>query len=265
MTVQQVSDSDRPRWSVFFRSIFCGSLAGVVAGVVFLGIGSRLAMRVVALLNSETKGTLTDAEEVVGTISADGTIALIIFVGGFGGIFAGTIWVVVRERLPESLSLRIALAGVIATLVGSFAVIEASNADFRLFDPVVLNVAMFMMLVGLTGSATAYGDWVLQRRLPLGFGPGVLYGAIVGQGALLAVPLIIFAFFVSGASVDDPPRVAGGFFLVAAVGMLLSWTRYTRWRRATLIKAGIWIGTFGLAGLVAFSGLHLVGEITDIL
>ena len=257
--------SDPPKWSVLFRSIFCGGLAGLLAGVVFLGIGSRLAMRVVALLNPEARGTLTDAEQVVGAITPDGTVALVVFVGGFGGVFAGAIWVVVRERLPERLSLRIALAGVVATLVGSFAVIDVSNADFRVFDPVVLNVAMFMMLVGLAGSATAYGDWILQRRLPSGFSAGILYGVLVGHGALLAFPIIFFSFFVSGAFVDDPPRVAGGFFLVATVGMLLSWTRYTPWSRAALAKAGAWIGTFGLAGLVAFGGLHLAEEITEIL
>lgn len=201
----------------------------------------------------------------MGAITPDGTVALVVFVGGFGGIFAGGIWVLVRERLPERLSLRIPLAGVLATLVGSFVVIEASNADFRLFDPVALNVAMFMMLVGLAGSATAYGDWVLQRRLPFGFGNGVLYGVLVGHGAVLAFPIIFFSFFVSGAFVDDPPRVAGGFLWVAAVGTLLSWTRYTPWHRAVLVKAGTWIGTFGVAGLVAFGGLHLVGQITEIL
>ena len=237
----------------------------MLAGVVFLGIGSRIAMRVVALLNAEAKGTLTDAEQVVGAITPDGTVALVVFVGGFGGVFAGAIWVVIRERLPERLSLRVPLGGIIATIVGSFFIIEASNADFRLFDPVVLNVAMFMMLVGLAGSATAYRDWVLQRRLPSGFSAGVLYGVLVGHGAVLAFPIIFFSFFVPGAFVDDPPRVAGGFLLVATVGTLLSWTRYTRWGMSAQSKAGRWIGTFGLAGLVAFGGLHLAGEITEIL
>ena len=153
---------DPLQWSLLFRSVFCGGLAGVVV----LGVGSRLAMRVVALLNAEANGTLTDAEQVVGAITVGGTIELIVFGGLFGGLFAGVLWVVVRERLPERLSLRIPLVGVVATLVGSFAIIESSNIDFRLFDPVILNVAMFMMLVGLTGSTTAFGDWVLQRHCP---------------------------------------------------------------------------------------------------
>jgi len=43
-------------------------------------------MRVVALLNPEAEGTLTDAEEIVGAITMDGTIALVVFGGGFGGL-----------------------------------------------------------------------------------------------------------------------------------------------------------------------------------
>jgi len=165
------------------------------------------------------------------------------------------------------LSLRIPLAGAIATLVGSFVLIDAGNADFRVFDPVGLNVAMFMMLVGLTGSATTYWDWVLQCRLPTrsSLDAGALYASLVGSGALLDFLIILLSFFVAAGAVEDPPRVAGGFFLVATVGTFLSWTRHTPWRMSRLAKAGMWIGTFGLAGMLAFSGLHMAGEITEIL
>ena len=219
MTTQQVNDSklletvsDPLHWSLLFRSIFCGGLAGFLAGVVFLGIGSRVAMRIVALFNPEAEGTLTDAEEIVGAITIDGTVTLIVFGGGFGGLFAGGIWIVVRELLPERLSLRIPLAGVIATLVGSFAFIDAGKADFRVFVPVGLNVAMFMMLVGLAGSATAYWDWVLQRRLPTrsSLDAGALYASLVGSGALLAFPIIVFSFFVAAGAAEDPPRWQAG-------------------------------------------------------
>ena len=185
MASRQVNDiqsletaSDTPKWALLSRSIFSGGLAGLLAGILFLGIGSRLAMRIVAILNPENAGTRTDAGEIVGAITVGGTVALVIFMGIFGGIFAGGIWVLVRERLPNSLSLRLPLAGVAATVIGSFALIDANNSDFRLFDPVGFNLVMFMMLVGLTGSATAYGDWTLQRRLPSSQAAGLLYAAL---------------------------------------------------------------------------------------
>ena len=76
-------------------------------------------MRAVELLNPEAKGTLTGAGEILGAITLDGTVALVVLVGRFGGVIAGGIWVLVRERLPEHLSLLTALSGVIATLVGA--------------------------------------------------------------------------------------------------------------------------------------------------
>ncbi len=254
------ADSEPTQWFLLFRSIFCGGLAGILAGVVFLGIGSRIFMRVVTLLNAETEGALTDAGQLVGDFTFQGTFILVIFVGGFGGIFAGGIWIVVRERLPEHLFLRIPLAGMTATLVGSFVVIEASNSDFTVFAPVGLNVAMFMMLVMLTGSATAYGDWILQRRLPSKPDAGEFYASMVGVGAFVAIPLIFVFFFVGGAVVQDPPRVAGGFFSVAAVGALLSWTRYTPWGRFIPSKAGTWIGTIGCRWAVGVRWAALGGR-----
>ena len=123
---------DPRHWSVLFRGIFCGGLAGFLAGVVVLGFGSRIAMRVVAMLNPEATGNLTDAGEIVGTITLGGTVALIVFGGGFGGLFTAGLWVFLRERLPGRLTLRIPLAGVLATLVGSLGLIDAGNDDFRL-------------------------------------------------------------------------------------------------------------------------------------
>ena len=40
-----------------------------------LSVGSRLAMRVVALLNAEAKGTLTDAQQIVGAITVEWLIS----------------------------------------------------------------------------------------------------------------------------------------------------------------------------------------------
>lgn len=276
MAVQQARESrlleagsGPHRWSVLFHSIFCGALAGFLAGFVVLGFGSRLAMRVVAMLNTEAKGTLTDAGETVGAITLGGTVALIVFGGGFGGMFTAGIWVFLRERLPERLSLRIPLAGLLATLVGSFALIDAGNDDFRLFDPVVFNLAMFMILIGLTGSTTALVDWVLQRRLPPRTSTdgdlGPVYAFLAASGVLIALPFIFAVFFVTDMAVQEPPRVAGAFFWIAAVGTLLSWVGQTSSRTSILSRAGPWIGYFGLAGLMAFGGLHMVGEITEIL
>lgn len=74
-----------PPWHFLPHKIFCGGLASVIASAVVLGLGSRLAMRIVALLNGEAEGTLTDGGETVGAITAGGTIGLVIFGGALSG------------------------------------------------------------------------------------------------------------------------------------------------------------------------------------
>jgi hypothetical protein len=249
---------------MLFRSVFSGGLAGIAAGVIFLGLGSRLAMRVVTLLNSDARGTLTDAEQVVGAVTFGGTVALVIFIGLIGGLLSGVFWVVIREHLPDALLPRTALAGAIAMLVGSFFVIEASNTDFMLFTPVAFNVAMFMLLIGLSGPATAIGDSVLQHRLPTGAQAGIAYGLLAGIVAIPAVMTIVSAYFVEGAFVHNPPRAVGVFLGVAVVGTLLTWARYTPWRMPLSIKLGRWTGTFGLGGMLVFGRLQLMSELSDI-
>jgi hypothetical protein len=75
---------------------------------------------------------------------------------------------------------------------------------------------------------------------------------------------VIFFFFVSDAAVHDPPRVAGAFFWVAAVGTLIRWARYTPWRASIPPQAGLWAETFGLAGMSVFGALYLAGELNEI-
>ena len=88
------------------RDVFRGGLAGVIAGVICLGVGSRVVMRVAALLDPDQHGRLTDNGNVIGAITFEGTLELVIFVGIFGGLAAGVVWVLVRDWLPTELAPR---------------------------------------------------------------------------------------------------------------------------------------------------------------
>src|SRR5688572_31541905 len=61
--------------------------AGALAGVLAAGAGGRLVMRLLALTSPEAEGSLTEASEIVGEISAGGTTGLILF----GGMPAGAL------------------------------------------------------------------------------------------------------------------------------------------------------------------------------
>ena len=88
------------------REITRGGLAGLIAGIFVAGIGGRLVMRLAALLVPESAGNLTENGNRIGDITAGGTFALILFVGLFFGVAAGSLWVVLRPWLPTTSSAR---------------------------------------------------------------------------------------------------------------------------------------------------------------
>jgi hypothetical protein len=82
----------------FWRTVLAGIVGGAVAGLVILGPGLRLAMRVVAILDPETAPEFTWS----------GTIGIVLFVGGISGALLG---------LMSALMRRLITPGVVATVV----------------------------------------------------------------------------------------------------------------------------------------------------
>ena len=58
-------------------------------------------MRLLAVTaGDEAQGRITEAEEIVGEITVDGTIGFIVFNGIVGGVLAAAIYLVIRRLLP---------------------------------------------------------------------------------------------------------------------------------------------------------------------
>jgi hypothetical protein len=73
---------------------------GFIAGLIVGGLGSRIAMRVMALTSTDTvQGTETDFGATVGQISLGGTIFLLL-AGGAIGVLGALIFLALRRWLP---------------------------------------------------------------------------------------------------------------------------------------------------------------------
>lgn len=132
-------------------SIVMGALAGGAAGLVWGGIGGRVAMRVIFLTSHEgVRGFISDDGFEIGQITFSTLVLLIgtTIVGGFLGACYGLL------RMLLMGSLRWLCAGVmIATgAFGGGAVVKADGIDFRLLEPLWLAVAMFVALPALWGA-----------------------------------------------------------------------------------------------------------------
>jgi hypothetical protein len=74
--------------------------AGLAAGVLAAGAGGRLVMRLLAATSPEAEGGITDAGEIVGRITVDGTLGFFVFVGLPAGFLSGALYALVGPVLP---------------------------------------------------------------------------------------------------------------------------------------------------------------------
>lgn len=134
-----------------------GMLVGAyLAGILALGAGIRLMMRVIAATSADdAQGRFTEADEIVGKVNADGSLFLIVIAGLATAIVGLALYSILRRWLPDS-SLAAGLIGVAiggGMFVRPVELLDSSNSDFELLTPVILAVAMILatlVLFGLT-------------------------------------------------------------------------------------------------------------------
>lgn len=138
-------------------------------------------------------GEITANGNRIGDITAAGTLTLIVFVGGLGGLIAGVVVVGSERWLSRAgLARGFGYGVVLLALVGGGDPFD--SADFLVLEPVVLNVTMFIGLFVILGISIDLLFRVLDRVAPAPAGAHeVSYLAIACAGAFPV--LIIVALF----------------------------------------------------------------------
>ena len=185
------------------RTLAVVMAAGVLAGTLVPGLGGRLVMRILGATSSDAQGMRTAADQPVGEITNSGTIAVILFVGLFGGIIAALAFLVVRRWLPTTAAPAGALAGVL--LLGTIGVSDAlspDNKDFAILRPTWLAVTLVVALALLFGvTFTAFA-----ARFDAGMPTLSARPASLASHAALVIYLI--PLFLLGAAVYVTGRAA---------------------------------------------------------
>jgi len=172
-----------------------GAIGCVLASAVVLGGGSRIVMRITAMIaDPQFIGTTTTGGNTVGRITFLGTIGLV-WIGALGGIPLAVGYLVVRRWLPRQSVIRGLWFGLLAMGVfGNLLVAdsEAGTADFRFADPapqLAMYAAMFL-LFGLAGSSWSerLGRGLPEPR-PTGTGYVVLGVITIAGLATIAGPV----------------------------------------------------------------------------
>ena len=140
-------------------TLSAGVSSGFVTGLLFAGIGGRVAMFVLRLTSSPAlRGAETDDGFTIGVFSSK-TLFLLGVTAGLG-VLGGLFYLIVRGWIPERW--RVIVMSVYFGLVGSAGLISPDGIDFRALSPLPLAVAMFVAI------AVAYGavmPWLTERLL----------------------------------------------------------------------------------------------------
>jgi len=174
-----------------------GVIAGFVAGLVAGGVGSRLAMKIVALVaGPDAQGQITENGSTIGVFTAE-TIFLFFF-GAALGIVGDLFYMALRPWLPATGRWRGLACGAALLATGGAMIVEAGNVDFAQFGLPALNVILFAALYlgfGLLVAPLADG---LDRRFPAltadqvrQFGTGTLYALVAIGGLPIAFVLLL--------------------------------------------------------------------------
>ena len=249
------------------RDIVRSALTGLIVGVLVLGPGGRIVMRLAALLDPSSAGRATENGNRIGAITLEGTAVLIIFGGLLVGLATSVVWVAIQEWIPGR-SLGRALCMPIAIALTGFQLVRPENHDFRILEPVAPILALLLGLVAIAGFAFAIvGDW-LDRRLPP---PAPRLTPIVGVYVVMilaGLPFLILAariFLEPGFAVRSAPVGAGIALLVTGGVTAAAWVARIATGRRQPPRALQLMGTSALMVTVGIGGWLLAGQVGAVL
>ena len=138
------------------------STAGFVSGLLVVGFGGRLAMRVLVVQSGSTaQGRADDAGERVGEITFGGSIGFLIFAGLLIPLASSLVFIPLRRILPRPAWISGSLFGLL--LLATFGVsdpLSPDNRDFVILSPLWLAVTLVCI------TALLFGDDVQRPRRP---------------------------------------------------------------------------------------------------
>ena len=144
-------------------------VAGVGAGVLAAGAGGRLVMRLLAVTAGDgAQGRITEADQVVGRISVEGTVGFVLFTALFFGTATGASYLLVRRWLPAGRARGLVYGGLLLLVAGTrLEPLREGNVDFDLVGPGWVSVLTFSALVLFHGMLVAALAGRASRAIPL--------------------------------------------------------------------------------------------------
>jgi hypothetical protein len=164
--------------------------SGAAGGILAAGAGGRLVMRLLAVTaGAGAQGRITEAEEIVGRITIDGTIGFVLFTGLFLGLPSAVGYLLLRRWLPAGRAGGLAYGALLLVVAGTrLEPLRRGNPDFDLVGPGWLAVTAFAALVLFHGMLVAALAGRFSRAMPL----------VAARPGALAVYVPLFLLLLPG-------------------------------------------------------------------
>jgi hypothetical protein len=228
------------------RSALAAGIASLVGGLA-AGVAVRLAMRAVALLEPDATGQLTENGAVIGAITVDGSLFLVLFGAMFGTLIGSAMVAAFAGLVPGPIVARGVLFGLAMLLVFGSGLVTAGNRDFADLATPLANVALFSTPFLVAGFVAFIAHDVIAGRLPpAGARGGVDQGyVLVASFGVLLVLLTVMSLAAN----------AGAPFLLLSYLAVVAYA---------LVRHGVTASWVPAAGRVLLAALCLVGGALDI-
>jgi hypothetical protein len=166
-------------------------------------------MRLLAVTaGADAQGRITEADQLVGRITVDGTLGFVVFTGLFFGLASGMVFVLLHRWLPAGWGGGLAYGVLLLVVAGTrLEPLRRTNPDFDLVGPGWVSVVAFAVLVVFHGVLVAALAGRLSRAVPLlAASPGAIAAHAPLLVLLLLTPLALVAAIV-GAVVVGASRI----------------------------------------------------------
>jgi hypothetical protein len=250
-------------WFGLALHITAGGLAGMVAGFLVGGIGSRLFMRIAgAASGSQGAGRVTEAGFTVGEVSPIGTFFLILFIGIASGIVGAGMYLVMQPWLGWAHRWRGAAFGIVLFALTSATsdLMNPDNRDFSILGNglllVALMVGLFVAFGVVVDLAFRRFDTLLQAEEEVSKSDRLAFGIIAAAVIVLVVPGILLILLDGERTCScETPVLASWSFLVLFISTAVVWigaiVRFPSWLlRIAAVTGYLGIGSVTVFGLV---------------
>lgn len=220
-------------------SLLLGAASGAWAGLLVGGVVGRIAMFVVRVTSPESViGRQSDDGFEIGRISLD-SLFLFILAALLGSV-VGVAYVIARSSLPSRW--RVAMWTIVGAALGGSAILHADGIDFRVLEPRLLSVVMFIAIPAAGAALIAVlverrqaWWWVDRRRTIVACVPLILPMLVFVLPLMAAAILVVLSVAATSARVRRSVQVVGPTLVRVGLVAVATWGTWNLVRDVTEI------------------------------